>query len=106
MLQKRVQTWARWPRSPRLPRLRTKSGASFAFPHQAQPVPQQSPRKRSPQDRKCPEKAAFTQLGGRCACRRRIPLSAMANCLWKLDLGAGEEIRTLDPNLGKVVLYH
>ena len=22
------------------------------------------------------------------------------------DVGAGEEIRTLDPNLGKVVLYH
>ena len=22
------------------------------------------------------------------------------------DIGAGEEIRTLDPNLGKVVLYH
>ncbi len=32
---------------------------------------------------------------------------------WAIDLaicggkiGAGEEIRTLDPNLGKVVLYH
>ena len=24
----------------------------------------------------------------------------------KIDIGAGEEIRTLDPNLGKVVLYH
>ncbi len=24
----------------------------------------------------------------------------------KVDIGAGEEIRTLDPNLGKVVLYH
>jgi len=23
-----------------------------------------------------------------------------------VDIGAGEEIRTLDPNLGKVVLYH
>ncbi len=23
-----------------------------------------------------------------------------------LEIGAGEEIRTLDPNLGKVVLYH
>ena len=23
-----------------------------------------------------------------------------------LKIGAGEEIRTLDPNLGKVVLYH
>ena len=23
-----------------------------------------------------------------------------------LNFGAGEEIRTLDPNLGKVVLYH
>jgi hypothetical protein len=22
------------------------------------------------------------------------------------EIGAGEEIRTLDPNLGKVVLYH
>ena len=30
-----------------------------------------------------------------------------ANCLWALgSTGAGEEIRTLDPNLGKVVLYH
>ena len=24
----------------------------------------------------------------------------------KRKIGAGEEIRTLDPNLGKVVLYH
>ena len=23
-----------------------------------------------------------------------------------IEFGAGEEIRTLDPNLGKVVLYH
>jgi len=30
-----------------------------------------------------------------------------ANCLYSLfSTGAGEEIRTLDPNLGKVVLYH
>ena len=30
-----------------------------------------------------------------------------ANCLSTLvSTGAGEEIRTLDPNLGKVVLYH
>ena len=29
------------------------------------------------------------------------------NCLYSLlSTGAGEEIRTLDPNLGKVVLYH
>ena len=26
--------------------------------------------------------------------------------LGNLNFGAGEEIRTLDPNLGKVVLYH
>ena len=30
-----------------------------------------------------------------------------APVIWSVDLiGAGEEIRTLDPNLGKVVLYH
>ena len=27
-------------------------------------------------------------------------------CLVRFSIGAGEEIRTLDPNLGKVVLYH
>ena len=37
-----------------------------------------------------------------------LPLGPQASNLdyQKIDIGAGEEIRTLDPNLGKVVLYH
>ena len=33
------------------------------------------------------------------------PADASAVLDWQ-ENGAGEEIRTLDPNLGKVVLYH
>jgi hypothetical protein len=33
-------------------------------------------------------------------------LSAGSRNAFILDIGAGEGIRTLDPNLGKVVLYH
>ena len=40
----------------------------------------------------------------------RDPLAATGkrrlNFRKKIENGAGEEIRTLDPNLGKVVLYH
>jgi hypothetical protein len=32
--------------------------------------------------------------------------SKLANCHFLENLGAGEGIRTLDPDLGKVVLYH
>ena len=39
-------------------------------------------------------------------CKQKRPRRAVFNCLKSLrDFGAGEGIRTLDPNLGKVVLY-
>ena len=38
--------------------------------------------------------------------RRRRPSAATERaCCWQIRFGAGEGIRTLDPNLGKVVLY-
>jgi hypothetical protein len=36
----------------------------------------------------------------------RCPRKKIGEITWEIDLlGAGEGIRTLDPNLGKVVLY-
>ena len=47
---------------------------------------------------------------GRGAKHPPLPLlvgpQAITLDVWNIDIGAGEEIRTLDPNLGKVVLYH
>ena len=47
-----------------------------------------------------------TDLLSKAQAQRRPPLGSLANypyLHWKN--GAGEGIRTLDPNLGKVVLY-
>ena len=41
-------------------------------------------------------------------CLRQLGFSAaqkMAEKVWAMATGAGEGIRTLDPNLGKVMLY-
>ena len=43
---------------------------------------------------------------GRCLARLRVAGDRLSAALKGLEIGAGEEIRTLDPNLGKVVLYH
>jgi hypothetical protein len=41
----------------------------------------------------------------RVICLYLIEIAGLKETLWK-GYGAGEGIRTLDPNLGKVVLYH
>jgi hypothetical protein len=45
-----------------------------------------------------------------CPTKRNAGSRPKATCGKRIDYieetGAGEEIRTLDPNLGKVVLYH
>ena len=49
------------------------------------------------------------RLGLKAQCPPQVlPLGPQASVLngEMVDIGAGEEIRTLDPNLGKVVLYH
>jgi hypothetical protein len=38
--------------------------------------------------------------------RKTPPRGAAHGVVSTGEIGAGEEIRTLDPNLGKVVLYH
>ena len=38
--------------------------------------------------------------------RQSAPKGGLSRTDFSGDIGAGEEIRTLDPNLGKVVLYH
>ena len=41
----------------------------------------------------------------RAECVPRAPHPSALRQIFRLSLGAGEGIRTLDPNLGKVVLY-
>jgi hypothetical protein len=43
-----------------------------------------------------------------CSGERRMSLSIISriNTLIQEKIGAGEGVRTLDPDLGKVVLYH
>ena len=49
---------------------------------------------------------AWTPCGPRAAANRRISVSLRVNYfIGPKKSGAGEGIRTLDPNLGKVVLY-
>ena len=38
--------------------------------------------------------------------RQSAPKGGLSHTDFPGKIGAGEEIRTLDPNLGKVVLYH
>jgi hypothetical protein len=38
--------------------------------------------------------------------RSGLAKAALIASIFGKKIGAGEEIRTLDPNLGKVVLYH
>jgi hypothetical protein len=49
----------------------------------------------STRDRRIADRDPLAGTGKRCLNFRK-----------RIENGAGEEIRTLDPNLGKVVLYH